>query len=204
MSIDQNTPKTTNRPSKRRGFKPGLVAAALAGALLIPAAAVTIAAEPWADGAAVAASANGKSEKRQTAAEAESEMRECRDETNAYGNGEVSLALVKKLATCLELLDSAGDPESPITVKEAQKLIKQGLQAFETAGFKREQIPGILSMLSESRMVETIAGERANDLIGLMAGSQIIEDYANREIQGNEASKKIAELLVTIDKAGQK
>ena len=201
MSDDLKMPEAANRPSARRRIKPGLVAAALAGALLVPAAAVTIAAQPWQDDEVVAVAAGASEEvDRPTADEVDSALRECREELDAYGNGEMSLALVKKMAMCFELIESQ-DPDSPLTVEEVQKLLKQGLLAFETAGFKREQIPAILNMLNESRMVPMVAGERANELLGLMADSQVVEDYANGEIDVDEASKKVAETVVTVDAA---
>jgi hypothetical protein len=201
MSDDQNAPKTTNRPSKRRGVKPGLVAAAIAGALLVPAAAVTIAAEPWNQAtAAVPAGAYGKGHEngkgKQTAEEAEAELRECLKGTDLSEAKNLDIATLMKAVRCLELVDSVNDPNSPLTEKEVQQLVKQGLQAVETAGVDRVQIPGVLRVLSDSGLVKPLAGNSAADLITVMAESKVIEDYANGEIQRNEAAKQIAEVVV--------
>jgi hypothetical protein len=202
MSDDQIAPKTTNRPSKRRGFKPGLVAAAIAGALLVPAAAVTIAAQPWADESAVAVGAYADTDDKdtKTAEEAEAELRECVQgmDLNISDANDIDIATLVKAMRCLELVDSVGGPDSPLTEKEAQQLVEQGLKAVEAAGFDREQLPGVLSVLSDTGLVKPLAGERANNLVTLMAESKALEDYANREIERTEASQQIAEVLVTL------
>lgn len=210
MSDDQNAPKTTNRPSKRRGFKPGLVAAAVAGALLVPAAAVTIAAEPWANEPAVAVGAYGEDKKDdKTVEEAEAELRECvqglnLNSSNVSEPNDLDIATLVKAVRCLELVDGVNDPDSPLTEEEAKQLVMQALQAAEAAGFDREQIPGVLRVLDDTGLVKPLAGDTAAALVSVMAESKVLEDYGNREIKRDEAAEQIAEVVVITAKESAK
>lgn len=199
MTVNPNTPKTTDRPTNRRRFKRSLTAVAVAGALLVPAAGVTIAAAPWADKPAVAAGAYGKGHEngkgKMTADEAEAELRECLEGTDLSKAKDMELVALIKAVRCLELVDGIND-DSPLTEKEVRQLVMQGLKGVEAAGVDRVQIPGVLSVLSDSGLLKPLAGERVHDLVTLMAESKVIEDYANGELNRNQASRQIAEVVV--------
>lgn len=197
MSVDQDAPETADRPSTRRGRKRGLIALAIVGALLVPAAAFTIATQPWADDTtSVAAGEGGQGEGGQSTEDAEAELRQCISELDPEAAKDRNIGALLKAAGCLELVDGLLEAYSPLSQQEAERLVEQALEATESAGLQRGQIPGALSKLDETGLVGTFAGDRVAGLISLMAGSEEIKDYASGAIDRDEAVTGIAEVVV--------
>jgi len=188
--MTENLTTTTERPAVRRRTRRALAAVAISGALLVPTAAVTIAAPFHANGnAAAQAQGAGKGKAK------EQSFTECVESVNPSGNGELTPAVIMKGARCVAAIGDVS-PEA-LTVEKATDLVSGGLAAVETAGFDRSEIPGLLDRVSESEVLQRFVGEDKLAIVELAADSEILALYAAGEIERDEAAELIAEAYVT-------
>jgi hypothetical protein len=192
MTVDLNTPATTDRPAARRRVRRVLTAVAISGALLVPTAAVTIAA-PFGGFANVSADAKGNGKGK--GPKSERSFTECVESVNPSGNGHLTPAVIKKGAGCLAMVGdlTAG---SSLTVGEATDLVEGSLAAVETAGFDRSQIPGLLDAVNGSDLLRGFAGQQNAGLIAQAADSELLAAYAAGDLSRQEASELIARAFV--------
>ncbi|QCU77584.1 hypothetical protein E7744_04635 [Citricoccus sp. SGAir0253] len=190
--MTENLTTTTDRPAVRRRTRRALAAVAISGALLVPTAAVTIAAPFHANGNA-AAQAQGAGQAKGKAQE--QSFTECVESVNPSGNGELTPAVIMKGARCVAAVGDIS-PEA-LTVEKATDLVSGGLAAVETAGFDRSEIPGLLDRVSESEVLQRFVGEDKLAIVELAADSEILALYAAGEIDRDEAAALIAEAYVT-------
>jgi hypothetical protein len=199
MTVDLNTPATADRPAARRRVRRALTAVAISGALLVPTAAVTIAA-PFngspALSAGVSAQGNGKGQGkgRGNGSDQEQSFTECLDAVNPSGNGKLTPAVVMKGIGCA---GKAGDlAAGPLTLGEASVLVEQGLDAAETAGFKPVQLPGLADQLAGIGVLNDAIGDTNAGLLSRATDSKLLRAYANGEITRDEFKERIAQALV--------
>ncbi|MDI3329727.1 MAG: hypothetical protein QJR09_03185 [Micrococcus sp.] len=193
MTADLNTPATTDRPATRRRVRRALTAVAISGALLVPTAAVTVAA-PFGGFPAVSADAKGNGNGKGNGPKSERSFTECVATVNPSGNGQLTPAVIMKGTRCLSIV--GGLSAGSLTVAEATDLVDGALVAVETAGFDRSQIPGLLDTVSDSDVLLGVAGEQNAGLIALAADSELLALYAGGELSREEASQRIAEAFV--------
>jgi hypothetical protein len=199
MSVDLNTPEATERPAARRRVRRALTAVAISGALLVPTAAVTIAA-PFNGNPALSASmgaqgnGNGQGKGRGNGNGQEQSFTECLDAVNPSGNGKLTPAVVMKGIGCA---GKAGDlTAGPLTLDEASVLAEQGLDAAETAGFEPAQLPGLADQLAGIGVLNGAIGDTNAGLLSRAADSKLLQAYAHGEMTRGEFKERIAQALV--------
>jgi hypothetical protein len=197
MSVGPIEPVTTERPAARRRMRRVLTAVAVSGALLVPTAAVTIAA-PFsgnqASSAGAGAQGNGNGKGWDKGKGSEQSFTECLDAVNPSGNGKLTPAVVMKGIGCAGKIGDLAD--GPLTQREALVLAEQGLDAVETAGFEPAQLPGLVDRIAGIGAVNEALGAGNARLLSFGTDSELLQAYANGELTRSEFKMRIAQALV--------
>lgn len=200
MSVDQHARQGADRPAKRRRRKRGLIAVLIVVVLLVVAGAVALATKPWLPDYSASRGTTQTEGNVRTPEDIETELRQCMGEVDPEAAKNRDFGAMLKASECLRLVDELMQAYAPLSEQEGQELVDQALTAMESAGLQRGQIPGALTKLNDTGLVGTFAGDRVAGLIGQMAESPAIEDYASGATDRDQAVEEIAEVVVSSER----